>query len=196
VALAMAEHEPLVHWVVHRQWLGGVAYREAVQVGRIALWRAVCGYDPARGVRFSSYAVPAIARAVWRAVAQAGAEPGAESWETAPAVEPDLEGRLDALASQTLLAELVAQLPDRLRQVIVAHYGLCGHDPQSFPQIAGTLGVTRQRVQQLHVEALLWLADPAHSARLRQRLERNTQHEYRLFLARRRAWQRSRRSGR
>jgi RNA polymerase sigma factor (sigma-70 family) len=192
----MAEHEPLVHWVVHRQWLGGLRYREAVQVGRIALWRAVCGYDPERGVRFSSYAVPVIARAVWRAVAQAQVAPRTEPWDAVPPVQPELETRLDDLASQALLAELVAYLPERFRQVIVAHYGLGGQDAQSFPQIAQTLGVTRQRVQQLHVEALLWLADPAHSVRLRLRLERNSHRDYRLFLARRRAWQRARRSGR
>lgn len=192
----MAEHEPLVHWVVHRQWLGGLRYSEAVQVGRIALWRAVRGYDPARDVRFSSYAVPVIARAVWRAVAQARAAPCTEPWDAVPAVQPEWETRLDAQASRVLLAEQVAQLPDRLRLVIVAHYGLNDQDAQCFPQIARTLGVTRQRVQQLHVEALLWLADPARSVRLRQRLERNRQRDYRRFLARRRAWQRARRSGR
>jgi len=53
---------------VHRQCLGRLSYAEAVQVGRIALWRALEHYDPERGVRFSGYAVPVIARAVWAAV--------------------------------------------------------------------------------------------------------------------------------
>jgi len=54
--------------------------------------------------------------------------------------------------------------------------------------------VTRQRAQQLHAEALLWLAQPAHSLALRQLLDRNTPADYRAFLARQRAWLRRRRS--
>jgi hypothetical protein len=41
MAQALAEHERLVHWVVRRQWLGELSYAEAVQAGRIALWRAL-----------------------------------------------------------------------------------------------------------------------------------------------------------
>jgi DNA-directed RNA polymerase sigma subunit (sigma70/sigma32) len=68
VEKALAQHERLVHWVVQRQWLGALSYREAVQAGRLALWRAIGGYDPQRGVAFSTYAALAIQRAVWRAV--------------------------------------------------------------------------------------------------------------------------------
>ena len=61
-------HEALVRWVVGWQWLGTLAYADACQEGRIALWRALTRYDPRRGTAFSTYAVPAIARAVRRAV--------------------------------------------------------------------------------------------------------------------------------
>ncbi len=72
---AMARYERLMHWVVRRQWLGKLSYVEALQAGRIGLWRALQGYDPQRGTAFSTYAVPAIARVVWRAVAQAKPHP-------------------------------------------------------------------------------------------------------------------------
>jgi hypothetical protein len=65
----MARHERLVHWVVRRQWLGVLSFQDALHEGRIGLWSALCHYDPDRGTAFSSYAVPAIAHAVWRAVA-------------------------------------------------------------------------------------------------------------------------------
>ena len=65
---AMQGHEKLVGWVVRRQWSGGLPYADMLQEGRIGLWRALQGYDPERGTAFSTYAVPAIARAVWRAV--------------------------------------------------------------------------------------------------------------------------------
>lgn len=57
IAQALAEHERLVHWVVRRQWLGILPYSEALQVGRIALWRALEDYDPTQGTAFSTYAV-------------------------------------------------------------------------------------------------------------------------------------------
>ena len=46
-----------------------------VHEGRIGLWQALRGYDPGRGTRFSTYAVPAITHALWRAVAAARATP-------------------------------------------------------------------------------------------------------------------------
>lgn len=69
IAQALAKHEGLVHWVVRRQWLGDLPYAGALHVGRIGLWQALQRYDPSRGAAFSTYAVPAIKRAVWRAVA-------------------------------------------------------------------------------------------------------------------------------
>src|SRR5216683_3236342 len=65
----MAAHDGLVHWVVRQQWRGELSFDAAVHAGRIGLWHALRGYDPARGNRFSTYAVPAITHAVWDAVA-------------------------------------------------------------------------------------------------------------------------------
>ena len=157
----LAKHERLVHWVVHRQWLGELSYAAAVQAGRLALWQAVQGYDSARGTAFSTYAVPAIQRAVWRAVREAQA-PVCEqccACVPQPAVDPE-QALLDRLRDE-LVRLLVAQLPERLAYVIVAHYGLADAPPQSFAQLGRVLGVTRQRAQQLHREALLWLAQPS-----------------------------------
>jgi len=189
---ALVEHERLVHWVVHQQWLGELSYVAAVQAGRLALWRAIQGYDPQRGVAFSSYAVPAIRRAVWRAVLEAP-PPVREQLRAHPR-QASVE--LEAIVTSRLVAaavrSLVAQLPERLRTVIVAHYGLADAPPQTFAAIGQELGVTRQRVQQLHVEALRWLAHPAHSLALRQLLECNTAADYRVFLAQQRRWLRRR----
>ena len=64
----MRRHEALVRWVVRRQWRGPLPFPDACQEGRIALWPALTRYDPRRGTAFSTYAVPAIARASRRAV--------------------------------------------------------------------------------------------------------------------------------
>ena len=190
----LAAHERLVHWVVHRQWLGELSYAAAVQAGRRALWRASQGYDPQRGVAFSSYAVPAIQRAVWRAVREAQRPPWQQLWARPPQETPEPEQVVSAGLVVAALRRLVAQLPVRLRYVIVAHYGLADTGPQSFRRIGQALGVTRQRAQQLHAEALLWLAQPAHSLALRQLLARNSAADYQAFLTQQRRWLRRRRS--
>ena len=51
----MEKHDGLVHAVVREQMLGDLPYEEAIQAGRIGLWRAILGYDPDRGA-FSTYA--------------------------------------------------------------------------------------------------------------------------------------------
>ena len=196
IAQALAEHERLVHWVVRRQWLGDLSYAEAVQAGRIALWRALRRYDPQRGYAFSTYAVPAIARAIWRAVAQA--QPRAQEVLTPhpPRAAPDLEEVVETSLLWEALYRLVTRLPHPLYEVIVARYGLDGNAPQTFAAIGHMLGVTRQRAQQRHVEALLWLAHPAHANAVRRLLDCNTVSDYQEYLVRLRTWLRARRGKR
>jgi DNA-directed RNA polymerase specialized sigma subunit len=180
------EHENLVHWVVHRQWLGPVPYQDAVQAGRIG------------GHAFSTYAVPAIQRAVWRAVVES--QPPAHislsrsGWLAPPHFPLDVTRALDEVTDLLVidaLCDLVCSLPCRLAYVIVARYGLTGDPPQPWRVIAEGLRVTRQRVQQLHTEAILWLAHPAYSLQLRQLVDRNTVTHYQAYHARLRAWQRA-----
>ena len=192
------EHENLVHWVVHRQWLGPLPYLEAVQAGRIGLWRALRRYDPERGHAFSTYAVPAIQRAVWRAVVEcqvpAHISLSRAGWSVPPysPLDPtEALGEVDRFWVCEALYDLVCQLPCRLAYIIVARYGLTGDPPQPWPVIAEGLRVTWQRVQQLHTEAILWLAHPAYSLKLRQLVGRNTVADYQAYQARLRAWQRA-----
>jgi RNA polymerase sigma factor (sigma-70 family) len=192
----MAAHDGLVHWVVRQQWRGDLAFDEAVHAGRLGLWHALRGYDPSRGNRFSTYAVPAITRAVWQAVARRARD---SSRPTPPglvgeAAGPDLSARLDRVERAVVLRRSVGALPGRLRQVIVAHYGLDTGPPQSFAQIGARLGVSRQRVQQLHVTALLWLAHPDHSRPLRRLLDRQQRADYHQALAHQRLHARAPRS--
>jgi RNA polymerase sigma factor (sigma-70 family) len=196
VVQALAEHERLVHWVVHRQWLGNLSYARAVQVGRIALWRALRRYDPQRGCTFSTYAVPAIERALWRAVAEAQPHPQEVLTPHPPQVAPDLDEVVEDDLVGEALTHLLTDLPHRLYVVIVARYGLDGEMPHTFAAIGQMLGVTRQRAHQLHVEALLWLAHPAHSLALRRLLDCNTVTDYQVYLRRLRAWLRTRRKHR
>jgi DNA-directed RNA polymerase sigma subunit (sigma70/sigma32) len=87
---------------------------------------------------------------------------------------------------------LVQRLPDRLRVIIVARYGLDGHPPRWFRQIGAQLGLTGERVRQLHTQALVWLRHPAHSQQLRSLLERHTLVDYQWADAEAQRWLRQR----
>ncbi len=193
VRQALIRHEPLVSWVVRHQCLGSLPQADALQAGRIGLWRALQGYDPARGYAFSTYAVPAIRRHVWRAVAQATSRLPETLTPQPPQPAPDLDGLAQRHWVHQALDALVARLPEPQRTVILARYGLSGDSPQTFAAIGQRLHLTHQRVHQIHTEAVLWLAHPAHSQGLRQCLDRNTVADYRRYLARQRAWLRRRR---
>ena len=193
---AMAEHDGLVHWVVHRQWLGHLSYVEAVQAGRTGLWQALRGYDPQRGTAFSTYAVPAITRAVWRAVSQAQSDPREMLTPHPPQEAPDLEDAAQRVLVREALQRLVTSLPPRLRYVITARYGLQGCPPETFVTIGQALVVSPERVRQLHTEALLWLAHPAHSLPVRRLVDKNAAADYQTYLVRLRQWLRDQRRGR
>ena len=66
IGQAMERHDGLVHAYIRRHGGGDISYEEALQAGRIGLWRAIQGYDPARGTAFSSYAWVAIWRHIHR----------------------------------------------------------------------------------------------------------------------------------
>ena len=63
----------------------------------------------------------------------------------------------DSLRSQTL-ADALRSLPDRHRAVVVLRYGLDDAEPKTLEEIGRRLGLTRERVRQIEVEALKRLA--------------------------------------
>jgi len=179
----LRQHEGLVRQIVAHQQLCGLPFEEALQVGRIGLWRAIGGYDPQRGTRFSTYAYPAIIRHVWEAVRRNMA------WERRQ-VPPGMLGvfleansRMNGKKEEweeveKVLRGLVAGLPERQREVIRRHYGLEGGARQTLAEIGGEWGVSRQRVYQIEEAALVWLRQPGHSQELRNLLGRHSQEEY------------------
>jgi RNA polymerase sigma factor (sigma-70 family) len=190
----MAEHDGLVRAVVRKQFLGPLSFAEALHAGRIGLWRAILGYAPQRGAAFSTYAWPCIAHAIWVAVRVADRPPplvlpplSATSADTA------LTSPGESSAIKAAVHDLVARLPDHLRAVVVAHYGLGDDPPASFRCIGTRVGVSKQRIHQLHVEAVIWLRQPAHSQDLRSLLERHTLADYEQADAQAQAWRRQRR---
>ena len=63
----------------------------------------------------------------------------------------------DTLRAETLAAAL-GSLPERHRTVVVLRYGLDDAEPRTLEEIGRRLGLTRERVRQIEVEALRRLA--------------------------------------
>jgi RNA polymerase sigma factor (sigma-70 family) len=179
----LRQHEGLVRQIVAHQQLCGLPFEEALQVGRIGLWRAIEGYDPQRGTRFSTYAYPAIIRQVWDAVRRNMAwerrqVPQALLGVFLEAKSPDERQKEEWEEVEKVLRGMVAGLPERQGEVLRRHYGLKGAARQTLAEIGAEWGVSRQRVYQIEEAALVWLRQPGHSQELRNLLGRHSQGEY------------------
>ena len=195
----MERHNGLVHTVVRRQVLGDLPYAEALQAGRIGLWRAIMRFDPSRGYAFSTYAWPSIVHHVWRAVKvhtrALCSDPieGYSEWQHKASIDPAT--LVVAWSIHDALYELFTRLSERLQQVIVARYGLDGQGRRFYREVGKHLGVSGERARQLHTEALVWLRHPAHSQSLRSLLAYHSLADYQWAEAKAQRWLR-RRGGR
>lgn len=195
LARVMARHEGLVHAVVRKQVLGDLPFAEALQAGRIGLWRAILGYDPQRGTAFSTYAWTSIMHHVWREVKVAErAHSRALEYLVLDECAPSLKGTTEpvqaweATTIRSALWDLVTRLPERLRLVVLARYELTGQPQAFYSEIGAALGVSGERARQLHTEALIWLRQPAHSQQLRSLLGGHTLADYEAVEAETQRW--------
>jgi RNA polymerase sigma factor (sigma-70 family) len=175
------QNEALIPWVLQRLAPGPLAYEEARQAGRIGLWKALLGFDPQRGLAFSTYAVVAIRRHI-----QLEVQRSRRFWRAPPYLLPTPQPDLwEEVHRGMLLAEVprwVAQLSPRQAAVVGAYYGLNGTPPQVQRTIAQALGVSRQRVGQLLQQARLLLALPVYSWELRRLLGCTSKQEVQAAL--------------
>jgi RNA polymerase sigma factor (sigma-70 family) len=188
----LAYHEGLIHFVLRRQYVGGTAYDDLLQEGRLALWHAILRYDPAQGFAFSSFAFVAIRRQIWRAVRLTE-----RWWVWEPrSIGPDLAEQVEAawfwLRLQAEVAAVVAHLPEQLRQIINEYYGLAGHAPRSLKAVGQLHGFSKERARHLRNDALLLLRLPALSALLRELCECGDRPAYQRTQALSRHWLRQR----
>jgi RNA polymerase sigma factor (sigma-70 family) len=181
--LLLMRHEPLVRYAVNRQNLGDLPLEEAVQAGRVGLWKAILGYDPYRGYQFSTYAYRAIVHYVWIAVkdhcvankkehATREWEVFFRPWDVGPAQ------RQRKRELKECLAALVSRLPRLWRRVLEVRYELGGASWQTYEQLGQELGYSREWIRQLEIRALIWLRHPAHSQELRELMQRHSLQKY------------------
>jgi len=136
--LLMARHEGLVHAVVRRYGFGDLAITEALHLGRIGLWRAIVHYTPERGVAFSTYAWPCIRNEILQVIRASARRKELPVVSRAVLSDQILDFLIEPEAQwirQSLL-QLVERLPERLRYVIVAYYGLDGQPDSTYAALA------------------------------------------------------------
>ncbi|MGF1633054.1 MAG: sigma-70 family RNA polymerase sigma factor [Phycisphaerae bacterium] len=171
----------LVVSVARKHLRANLNLMELVSDGNMALLRAVDGFDPHRGVRFSTFATLALMKSYARSVPKmlysraGGMEP--EQLQRLPALAP-AAGRLD---ERDEVEVLLGCLNERERTVVRAHFGL--HTPAetaaassatgsdvmpaaaeaaTLEEVGRRLGITKGRVRQIEQAAF---------AKLRQSLE-------------------------
>lgn len=191
----LQHHRRLVYRVLNEQYLNGLPEEDAVQIGMVGLWKAICGFDPDRGVPFASYAGVAIERRLWLAAARERAGSllaiGGDGDLLAVTEETD---PLAMVEERWVLDEVLAQLPVRLGEIVVAAYGLDGRPPRSYAEIGRQLGVSREWVRRCHNRALARLRTPVLCMPLRTVWEEHDRLAYQRVAALLRAWQREQRA--
>jgi len=192
----MRQHEGLVHFILRRRVRGDVPYEDLLQEGRIALWQAILHFEPRRGVTFSTYAGAAIQNQMWRAVRWDNRPQGGLSPPVLANPLEIAEERIRQDEIHTALLGAVSRLPQRLREVITAAYGLDGRPPRTLAAIGDHFGVTGEMARYWRNNGLLLLRLPAISRQLRYLCGQDSRAAYLRMQALSRAWLRKRRPSR
>lgn len=180
----MDAYEPSIQELIADHGRGGLSEAEAQQEGREGLWQAILEYRLESAERLWSLRWGR--GAVGCAILGAGQQ---EQWRRRRAsgrltdladgpAWPDPAQIWDAAQIQTALDEMLAALPERLQQVLVAYYGLDGQRPATYRQIGPEMGYSHSRIWQWQHEALARLSHPSYSYRLRSLLGRQSLAEY------------------
>jgi len=69
------------------------------------------------------------------------------------------ENQIEGENLTTVLNEWLEQLPEKQREVLVRRFGLLNHQEETLEQVGREIGLTRERVRQIQVDALRRLGD-------------------------------------
>ena len=142
-----------------------------ISIGTIGLIKAVDTYDPARTVRFASYASQCIQNELRMHLRRVRREAGTLSLQEPLEGENGMLTLADTLPDEAVMEEdcerrdaaarlrtLVEQLPERERRLLTLRYGLGGGAPLTQQEVAARFGIARSDVSRLEKRALTELA--------------------------------------
>ena len=142
-----------------------------ISIGTIGLIKAVDTYDPARTVRFASYASQCIQNELRMHLRRVRREAGTLSLQEPLEGENGMLTLADTLPDEAVMEEdcerrdaaarlrtLVEQLPERERRRLTLRYGLVGGAPLTQQEVAARFSISRSYVSRLEKRALTELA--------------------------------------
>ena len=146
-------------------------FEELVSDGLPILMRCVELFDASRGYRFSTYVTHSVQRHLYRVIhrsqrhRQRFAATDDEILSNVPEETDDRPQQMvdHAAIVSAILNDAEAQLDSRERLIIHRRFGLDGASTQTLRQIAGELGISKERVRQLQLRAMDKLQDIALS---------------------------------
>jgi RNA polymerase sigma factor (sigma-70 family) len=162
----------LVVSIARKHLRPALSLMDMVSDGNLTLMQAVESFDVHKGHRFSTYATLALmkgfARSVgWMALGQSAACLAAGRRltsdvrilaECADARPQEVE---DRWLAREEVGQLLGQLDPRERSIVQAHFGLDGQPSATYAQVGMRLGISKQRVRQIELEAIAKLRQAA-----------------------------------
>ena len=148
----------LVAHIIKKYYASQNDQEDLISIGTIGLIKAIDTFDPAKGIRLSSYASRCIENEILMFF-RSGRKSAQDVSLNEP-IDTDKEGN-----ALTIL-DTMASLTPREREVVCRRYGLLGFAPQPQRVVAKRLGISRSYISRIEKKALEKLRQQFQQERL------------------------------